>query len=140
VKPGFGQRVFGGFVVAGACDLAITTNFDRLIEQGVNEAQRAGTDLNLPLPRELNVAGLDSTARAAIAIQDRQWPLVVKLHGDFREKKLMNTDDELQRQDANMRQFIADVSRQYGLAISGYSGRDRSVMQMLKQTVGVPDA
>jgi SIR2-like domain len=140
VKPGYAQRVFGGFVVSGACDLAIMTNFDRLIEQGVNEAQRAGTDLNLPLQRELNVAGLDSTARAAIAIQERQWPLVVKLHGDFREKRLMNTDSELQQQDANLRQFINDVSRQFGLAVSGYSGRDRSVMQMLERTVRTPGA
>lgn len=140
VKPGYAQRVFGGFIVSGACDLAITTNFDRLIEKGVHEAQRAGTDLNLPLQRELNVAGLDSTARAAVATQERQWPLVVKLHGDFREKRLMNTDSELQQQDANLRQFIADVSRQFGLAVSGYSGRDRSVMQMLERTVRTPGA
>jgi len=135
VKPAFGQRLFGGLVVAGACDLVITTNFDRLIEQAVSEAHRAGTNLDLPLQRELNVAGLDSTVRASAALQDRQWPLAVKLHGDFREKKLMNTDEELQQQDASMRQFVVDVSRQFGLAVSGYSGRDRSVMEMLETTV-----
>ncbi|UOY03223.1 SIR2 family protein [Blastococcus sp. PRF04-17] len=140
VRPGFGQRVFGGLVISGACDLAITTNFDRLIERGVHEAQRAGTDLRLPLQRELHVAGLDSTARAAVAIQERQWPLIVKLHGDFREKRLMNTESELQQQDVALRQFVADVSRQFGLAVSGYSGRDRSVMQMLEQTVRRPGA
>jgi hypothetical protein len=140
VRPVFGQRVFGGLIVAGACDLAITTNFDRLIELGVYEAQRAGTDLSLPLVRELNVAGLDSPTRAAVAIQDRRWPLVVKLHGDFRETRLMNTDDELQQQDAALRQFVVDASRQFGLAVSGYSGRDRSVMEMLKQTLSVSNA
>lgn len=140
VKPAFAQRVFGGLVVSGACDLVITTNFDRLLEQGVSEAQRAGTDLQTDQKRELNVAGIDSTARATTAIQNREWPLVVKLHGDFREKRLKNTDAELQTQDEAMRQFVIDVSRQFGLVISGYSGRDQSVMQMLTATVCTPDA
>ncbi|GAA4362985.1 SIR2 family protein [Nocardioides caricicola] len=140
VRPGFGQRIFGGLVMAGACDLVITTNFDRLIEQGINEAGRAGTAEDVPLPRELNVAGLDSTARATTAIQERQWPLVLKLHGDFREKRLKNTTDELQREDATLRQFVADVSRQFGIAISGYSGRDTCVMEMLEATVDIPGA
>lgn len=140
VKPAFAQRVFGGLVVSGACDLVITTNFDRLLEQGISEAQRAGTDLLADQKRELNVAGIDSTARATAAIQNREWPLIVKLHGDFREKHLKNTDAELQTQDEAMRQFVIDVSRQFGLVISGYSGRDQSVMQMLTATVSTPDA
>ena len=140
VKPAFSQRVFGGLVVSGACDLVITTNFDRLIERGIAEAQRAGTDLRVDQQRELNVAGIDSTARATTAIQNREWPLVVKLHGDFREKHLKNTDAELQMQDEAMRQFVIDVSRQFGLIVSGYSGRDQSVMQMLTATVNTPEA
>jgi SIR2-like domain len=140
VKPAFAQRVFGGLVVSGACDLVITTNFDRLLEQGISEAQRAGTDLLTDQQRELNVAGIDSTARATTAIENREWPLVVKLHGDFREKHLKNTDSELQTQDEALRQFVIDVSRQFGLVVSGYSGRDQSVMQMLTATVSTPDA
>lgn len=140
VQPGFGLRVFGGLVVAGACDLAITTNFDRLLERGIAEAQRSGTDLGLDQPRELNVAGIDSTARAATAIRERRWPLVVKLHGDFREKRLMNTDSELRTQDETLRQFVLDVSRQFGLVVGGYSGRDVSVIQMLMSTLSSADA
>lgn len=140
VQPGFGLRVFGGLVVAGACDLAITTNFDRLIERGIAEAERSGTDLGLDQPRELNVAGIDSTARAATAVRERRWPLVVKLHGDFRERRLMNTDNELRTQDETLRQFVLDVSRQFGLVVGGYSGRDASVMQMLMGTLGSADA
>jgi hypothetical protein len=138
-KPGFAQRVFGGLVVSGACDLVITTNFDRLVEKSVAEAQRAGTDLKQDLGRELNVAGLDSTARATAALQNHQWPLVLNLHGDFREKRLMNTDDELRTQEGALRRFVVDASRQFGLVVSGYSGRDESVMDMLIQAATVPD-
>lgn len=138
-SPGFAQRVFGGLLVAAACDLVVTTNFDRLIDRGFAEAQRAGTDLSADLNRELNVAGLDSTARATTALQNRQWPLVLNLHGDFREKALKNTDLELQTQDAALRQFVVDASRQFGLVVSGYSGRDDSVMEMLSEATKVPD-
>lgn len=138
-KPSFAQRVFGGLIVSGACDLVITTNFDRLVEKSVAEAQRAGTDLNQDLGRELNVAGLDSTARATTALQNHQWPLVLNLHGDFREKRLMNTDDELRTQEDALRRFVVDASRQFGLVVSGYSGRDESVMDMLTEAATVPD-
>ncbi|WP_425003068.1 hypothetical protein [Mycolicibacterium sp. S3B2] len=43
-RPGFGHRVFGGLLVAGYCNLVITTNFDPLIEQGFTDALRRGTD------------------------------------------------------------------------------------------------
>jgi hypothetical protein len=138
-KPGFAQRVFGGLIVSGACDLVITTNFDRLVEKSVAEAHRAGTDLNQDLGRELNVAGLDSTARATTALQNHQWPLVLNLHGDFREKRLMNTDDELRTQEDALRRFVVDAGRQFGLVVSGYSGRDESVMDMLTEAATVPD-
>ncbi|MFI2838311.1 SIR2 family protein [Mycolicibacterium sp. PDY-3] len=138
-KPGFAQRVFGGLIVSGSCDLVITTNFDRLVEKSVAEAQRAGTDLNRDLDRELNVAGLDSTARATTALQNRRWPLVLNLHGDFREKRLMNTDDELRTQEDVLRRFVVDASRQFGLVVSGYSGRDESVMDMLTKAANIPD-
>lgn len=137
-RPGFAQRLFGALIVAGACDLVITTNFDRLTEKSFAEAQRAGTDLNTDLSRELNVAGLDSTVRATTALQNREWPLVLNLHGDFREKRLMNTDDELREQEATLRQFVVDASRHFGLVVSGYSGRDKSVMTMLTDAAKVP--
>lgn len=139
VSPGFAQRVFGGLVVAGACDLVVTTNFDRLIEKGFAEAQRAGTDMATDLSRELNVAGLDSTARATIALQNRQWPLVLNLHGDFRERRLMNTGNELKEQEAALHRFVVDASRQFGLVVSGYSGRDTSVVEMLREAATAPD-
>jgi hypothetical protein len=139
VKPGFAQRVFGGLIVSGAIDLVITTNFDRLVTQSFAEAQRAGTDLNQDLGWDLNVAGLDSSPRATTALQNRQWPLLLNLHGDFREKRLMNTDDELRTQEDALRRFVVDASRQFGLVVSGYSGRDESVMDMLIEAATVPD-
>ena len=126
-RAGFGHRVLGGLLVAGHCDLVITTTFDPLIELGFLDGTRRGTDTGLDVERELNVAGLESSVRAQVALQSRRWPLAVKLHGDFRERSLMNTEPELREQDAALRRFVTDVSRTFGAVVSGYSGRDRTV-------------
>jgi hypothetical protein len=139
-RPGFGHRVLGGLLVAGYCDLVITTNFDPLIEQGFTDALRRGTDAGQHVDRELNVAGLESSARARVAFQSQRWPLAVKLHGDFRERRLMNTEPELREQDADLRRLVIDASRTFGIVVCGYSGRDASVMEMFRASASEPDA
>lgn len=127
-------------MVAGYCDLVITTNFDPLIEQGFTDALRRGTDAGQHVDRDLNVAGLESSARARVAFQSQRWPLAVKLHGDFRERRLMNTQPELREQDADLRRLVIDASRTFGIVLSGYSGRDASVMEMFRASASEPDA
>jgi hypothetical protein len=134
--PCFGQRVLGAFVVAGAADLLVTTNFDDLIERAVIEAHQAP---QWPA-RLLTVAALQSSPRAATALSDSSWPLLVKVHGDFRETSLKNLDEELREQDETLRQAVVDVSRRFGLAVAGYSGRDESVMAMLSEASMLPGA
>lgn len=134
--PCFGQRVLGAAVVAGEADLVMTTNFDELVERAVAEAHAsAGTEARL-----LSVAALGSVDRAAASFADEQWPLLIKLHGDFREMHLKNLDAELQEQDARLRRAVIDGSRRFGLAVAGYSGRDASVMDMLRDACREPDA
>jgi hypothetical protein len=136
-EPCFGQDVLGALVAAGSCDVMVTTNFDDLIERATQAAQgpepgRSG--------RVLNIAALSSTQRAVTALQDLDWPLLVKLHGDFRERSLMNIQPELREQNGEMLQFVSDLSRGYGLVVAGYSGRDESVMRMLATTCDTPNA
>lgn len=126
-RPCYGQRVLGAAVSAQLVDLLITTNFDELIETAVADARTAAEAAPL-----LSVAALDSAPRATAAVADDEWPLLIKLHGDFRELPLKNLDGELQTQDATLRQAVVDASRRFGLAVSGYSGRDQSVMRMLQ--------
>lgn len=89
--------------------------------------------------RLLSVAALESSRRASTAVADDEWPLLIKLHGDFRESALKNLDTELRDQDATLRRVILDSSRRFGLAVAGYSGRDDSVMSMLAESMQ-PDA
>lgn len=71
-----------------------------------------------------------------------RWPVEVKLHGDFRSRRLKNTSDELRHQDVRLRQILVDSCRRVGLVVAGYSGRDDSVTgvieEALKRTGALP--
>jgi len=57
------------------------------------------------------------------------------LHGDFQSRNLKNTSDELKKQDAILIDSFVEASRRYGLAVIGYSGRDKSIIDALQQAV-----
>ena len=106
-----------------------TTNFDQL----VSRAAAAGN-----APFAVIEIGPESTHR---------WPrqpsatelICVSLHGDFRYGPLSNTEDELQEQDAELRKALASTLGSQSLIVSGYSGRDASVMQALEDAVDSSD-
>jgi hypothetical protein len=125
--PCFGQRVFGALIEAGHVDFAATTNFEDLIER----AAAAAHLLDSESARRLTVASLGSADRATIAVAEGAWALLIKLHGDFAESSLKNLEDEVRTQDEALRRAVVGVSAHFALAVAGYSGRDRSVMDML---------
>lgn len=127
----------GAFVAAGLSDLVITTNFDDLIERAVEQAQ---VTINDPTRNRLGVADFGNSGQVNLALCDSDFPFLVKLHGDFRDRELKNLESELQTQDANIRRAVLDASRRYGLAVVGYSGRDASAMDMLKEAVATDGA
>jgi SIR2-like domain len=96
-----------------------TTNFDSLGAQAVAAAGVAVVE-----------AGLDSAHR--IRRPSSGELLHVALHGDYRYDALKNTDDETRAQDENLRAALVEHCRDTSLIVSGYSGRDASVMEALR--------
>lgn len=135
--PSYGQRVLGAFIAQGLADLVLTTNFDDLIEQASDHARASAVMSGRP---RLGVAALGDPGRAAVALNDDDFPLLVKLHGDFREVELRNLDSELREQDETLHRAFLDSSRRFGLVVVGYSGRDTSVMDTLQEAISVPGA
>lgn len=86
------------------------------------------------------MAALNSGDRARQILDPSAHPLLVKLHGDFGESRLKNLNSELVEQDEVLLQSIHDASRKVGLAVVGYSGRDKSVMAMLESASKVDGA
>ena len=126
--PTYGHKVLASLVVSGQLPCVATTNFDTLAEDTVTVA-----DSLLPVEQRarLVVADRDSAERARTCIEEAGWPLLVKLHGDYRSTHLMNTPAEVRAQDKDLRRVLVGLLNRFGLVVVGYSGRDGSVMRAL---------
>jgi hypothetical protein len=104
-----------------------TTNFDRNIEDG------AAIVLNTT--GKLIVATLDTPSLLREAMQEGRGPVLGKVHGDFQSRRLKNTSHELQGQDSQLRHELIEGCKRNGLIVTGYSGRDHSVMDALEEAI-----
>lgn len=107
--------------------LVWTTNFDPLVADACAKVYDA--------TGPLTTVALDAPDLASQLIGDGRWPVEVKLHGDFRSRRLKNTSDELRLQDQRLRQVLVDSGRRFGLVVAGYSGRDESIMDALEEAL-----
>lgn len=126
-KPSFGHIALATLMRAQMTKLIWTTNFDTLIADAAAKVY----DSTGPL----SVVDLDAPSLAEDLVADSRWPIEVKLHGDFRSRRLKNTDDELRKQDSRLRNLLVASCRRFGLIVAGYSGRDNSVMNTLEEVI-----
>lgn len=133
--PCFGHKVLGSLMASRMADCVFTTNFDPLAEDCAVEASA-----HLPAGNQARptVAAIDSADRAMRCLNESDWPLVAKLHGDYQSIALKNTGPELEQQDARMRHVLVEAGRRYGMVFVGYSGRDASIMEALNTVLDSP--
>ena len=124
-KPSYGHLALAILMREHRCRLVWTTNFDTLVDDACAKI--------FDTTGALTVATLDAPDMAEQTIIREHWPLEVKLHGDFRSRRLKNTDDELRQQDIQLRRMLVDSCRRSGLVVIGYSGRDESIMNTLQE-------
>jgi hypothetical protein len=100
------RLVAGGFI-----RLILETNFDRLVETAIQEtAGIVPTVISTP------------DALQGASTLDRSTCTVVKLHGDYLDTRIRNTEEELARYERPMARFLDRVLDEYGLIIVGWSG------------------
>lgn len=121
-SPHTGYRLLPLLARADLVRSVWTTNFDGL-------ANRAAAAENVVCIE----VGMDTNHRAERP-QSRGELRVVALHGDYRYDSLKNTAAELQAQDENLRSELQHDLRDHDLVVSGYSGRDQSLMSALHET------
>lgn len=120
-KPHIGYRLLPVLVRAGLIRTIWTTNFDGLIGRACSAENVVCVEV-----------GIDTVSR--VARQHVQGELrVVSLHGDFRYDDLKNTTEELQHQEGELRSELLHELQDYDLVVIGYSGRDDSLMTVLRQ-------
>lgn len=121
-RPYVGYQLLALLAEAGIVQSVWTTNFDGLV------AKAALTSTSVT-PIEI---GLDSVGRIE-RLYTRGELLCVSLHGDYRYDALKNTKNELQVQDRKLRIALIDHLKSHNLIVTGYSGRDHSVMSALEE-------
>lgn len=131
-KPSYGHIALATLMRGEVAQLVWTTNFDPLVADACAKVYD-GTG-------HLTTVALDAPELARQAILEGLWPIEVKIHGDFRSRRLKNTSDELRLQDEKLRSILIDSCRRFGLIVAGYSGRDSSVMDAFEAAIESPGA
>jgi hypothetical protein len=120
-----GNRVLGALLGTGQSRAVFTTNFDSVIERAVAEV--AG--------RSLSAYHLEGATSANKALNREEYPLYCKLHGDFRYDSIKNLKSDLAAQNADLSQCLVNAVNRFGLIIAGYSGRDDSIIELLRSVL-----
>jgi NAD-dependent SIR2 family protein deacetylase len=126
-KPSYGHLALATLMRAQLTRMVWTPNFDSLVADACAKIYDT--------TGYLTTVTLDAPDLAAQVIADGRWPIEVKLHGDFRSRRLKNTSDELRQQDARLRHVLIDSCRRFGAVVAGYSGRDDSIMDALAEAL-----
>jgi hypothetical protein len=117
-----GNRVLGALISSGLTRIVFSTNFDTVVEKGVAEVSGGS----------LSAFHLEGSSAANQALNNEEFPIYCKLHGDFRYDSIKNLPADLARQNDALAACMVNAGRRFGFIIAGYSGRDASIMKLLR--------
>jgi len=104
------HKAIAQLVKRGYIKVFLTTNFDRLVENAI--AAECG--------RPPQVIASPDQARGALPLA-HEWCTVIKLHGDYKDARILNTSSELKRYHRDMTRLLKQVLDEYGLVVCGWS-------------------
>lgn len=100
-------------------DTVFTTNFDDLINEAFYQFSNK---------RPIHCAH-DSSIHSISVTSKR--PKIIKLHGDYLFDDIKSTLKETESLEQNTKDKLIEFCKEYGLIVLGYSGSDRSIMDVL---------
>lgn len=124
-----GNRVQAAMLAAGLTRVIFTTNFDPVVE-------RAYADVS---SRSLSAYHLEGSHAALQALNEEDYPLYVKLHGDFRYDSIKNLTADLAAQNDDLAKCLVAAASRFGLVVAGYSGRDESILALIREAMDQPN-
>jgi hypothetical protein len=108
--PTKAHHAIAWLVREGFIRVIVTTNFDRLLETALREAGIEPTVIRSD----------DDLSGAIPLIHSRSF--VLKLHGDYLDTRIKNTDDELSSYSASMNGLLDRILDDHGLVVCEWSG------------------
>ena len=114
--PTAGHKEIAALVRPGHIRVIVTTNFDRLMENALREAGVEPTVVASP-----------DALRGAEPITHSSC-YILKLHGDYKDSRILNTDEELSAYPRGYSTLLDRIFDEYGLIVCGWSGEwDRAL-------------
>jgi len=107
--PSAAHKVIARLVASGYVRIIVTTNFDRLTEKALEEVGITPTIISTAD----QIAGALPLAHSGVTI--------IKLHGDYLDTRIRNTEAELAGYDPTFDRLLDRIFDEYGLIISGWS-------------------
>ncbi len=126
-NPSLGHLCLANFIISSKVRNVWTTNFDPLVETALNTFSPSYA-----------YAVCSSANQSSIDMLNPSYPMICKLHGDFRYDKLQNTSSELQKLEDKIRSFTYSQLVGKGLVVIGYSGSDESIMSFFESHIASP--
>lgn len=126
-KPSIGYLCLAEAVAQGKVKNVWTTNFDPLLENALHRLYPIN-----------NVVVCSEANRDSVRSLNPQYPVIGKLHGDYRYDWLRNTEGELQQLEEKLKEYVASQLVDKQLVVIGYSGNDESIMSFLESCVDNP--
>ena len=108
-QPTAAHHAIARLAAQGFIRVIITTNFDRLIESALHEAGVEPAVLSSP-----------DDLKGALPLPHMQC-CVLKIHGDYRDTRILNTTEELDKYSDEINRFLDRVFDEYGLIVCGWS-------------------
>ena len=108
--PSQAHKAIARLVAAGYLRVIITTNFDRLTENALEEEGIVPTIIS-------TTDQIDGALPLA-----HSGATVIKLHGDYLDTRIKNTEQELAEYAGKIDRLLDRVFDEYGLIVSGWSG------------------
>ncbi|GAB3321404.1 SIR2 family protein [Haliea atlantica] len=124
-----GNRVLGALLTNEMCRAVFTTNFDSVVEKSVAEVSG----------RSFAAFHLEGSYAANTALNNEEFPIYCKLHGDFRYDSIKNLSADLEKQNQELSACLLNAANRFGFIVAGYSGRDESVMALFKKALETPN-
>jgi SIR2-like protein len=114
--PTAAHRAIAELVRRGYIQVIVTTNFDRLLENALREI---GVEPTI-------VASVDALSGAEPIAHSACY--ILKLHGDYKDARILNTDAELNVYPTEYDRQLDRIFDEYGLIVCGWSGEwDRAL-------------
>lgn len=116
--PSIGYSYLVSLVENNYFNAIFTTNFDDLLNEAFYQ---------LSSTRPI-VCAHDSSVHS-ISISSKR-PKIIKLHGDYLFEDIKSTLRETESLEHNIKDKLIEFCKEYGLIVVGYSGSDRSIMDV----------